>query len=119
MIKYIKEHEKFVVMKLNKSEDINEVRNYHLRQIQWLQHEQSVHLGVLALTSIVFLSVTVFLFFNPSVLLALLFLIFSLLELFYMIHYFRLENTVQKWYLIANTFDEQLHEISVNTYKMH
>jgi hypothetical protein len=76
--------------------------SYHLKQISFLQHERLVHLIVM-----LFVIFTVLLFFSlflllSNILFLVLFFILLILTMFYVFHYFRLENTVIKWYFIYN-----------------
>lgn len=69
-----------------------------LRHLAWIQHERLVHLMVLSLTSIIFLIVIALVLKYESNLLILLCLILAILNIFYIRHYFFLENTIQAWY---------------------
>ena len=116
MIKYMKNHEMYILENIQTVERLDELRDYHLRQIVWLQHERFIHLCVLCLTTIIFLACVIVLFFTSMFLANLLAVILGVLEMFYMIHYFRLENTVQRWYKIANRIDLLFNGIAVNVY---
>ena len=76
--------------------------NYHLTQIGFLQHERMVHLIVMLfviLAALIFLG----LFFIIDIFLFLIvFILLIILALFYIFHYYRLENTVIEWYFIYN-----------------
>lgn len=81
---------------------------YHLEQIRFLQHERFVHLIVMLFvifSALFFFSL--FLFLNNILFLAL-FVILLILTLFYVFHYFKLENTVIEWYFIYNDRHSQL-----------
>ena len=75
---------------------------HHLVQISFLQHERLVHLIVMLfviLASLIFLG----LFLALNILLFLIiFILLMVLTLFYVFHYYKLENTVIEWYFIFN-----------------
>ena len=76
--------------------------SYHLTQIGFLQHERLVHLIVLLfviLCSLTFLAL--FLFLN-IILFLVIFVLLMILTIFYIFHYYKLENTVIEWYFIYN-----------------
>jgi len=73
-------------------------RFVHREMISFLQHERLVHLLV-TLAVIFFMLVFFVLFIFLQQLLYLgLFVILAVLTLFYVFHYFKLENTVIRWY---------------------
>jgi len=74
--------------------------SFHLKQIRFLQHERLVHLIVMLF--VIFASLfffSLFLFLN-NILFLVLFIILLVLTLFYVFHYFKLENTVIEWYFV-------------------
>ena len=81
-----------------------ELYDYHLEKLRWLQHERLVHLIVTVMVVIgeLFLVDLVVLHPDLGVVPALLMLGIAVLAGFYFRHYFFLENTVQKWYLLAD-----------------
>lgn len=106
MPSYCRAHERYIESQLAAGTPPEELENWHFRKIAWLQHERLIHLLVTLLTAAAFLfaaGLGVFLDWPPGtgILSALLFVLLSA----YLLHYFRLENTVQRWYRIA----EQLH----------
>lgn len=111
MIDYMKKHENYVNEMLEKmldGETVKELLAYHDRQIQWLQHERLVHLIVMlfvCLFTLLSFGFTVIKISTPSIVLSGLLLILSLA---YIIHYYRIENGVQKWYLISNQIRQRL-----------
>ena len=75
---------------------------YHLEQIRFLQQERLVHLIVMLFvifTALFFFSL--FFLFN-NILFLVVFAILLILSVFYIVHYFKLENTVIEWYFIYN-----------------
>ena len=74
----------------------------HEKRLSWLMHERLIHLIVMCLTAVlVMFSMGLILFFPEMITLSgPLFLIAFILLIFYVRHYFFLENTVQKWYVL-------------------
>ena len=105
MKEYIQNYEKWLKEILKQelnNDEANKLANYHKTQIQFLQHERFVHLIVMVMTIILFF-ITFFIFYNNvSLPLGVLMFILGVLSVAYIIHYYRLENTVQKWYKIYN-----------------
>lgn len=105
MITYMKRHERYVQEMLEKNlrqDALQELLEYHEKQLQWMQHERIVHLLVMlfvCLFTLLALGFTVVITTIPCVLLSVLLLI---LTIAYIIHYYRLENGVQKWYDLSN-----------------
>jgi len=98
MTDFIKEHEK----KLAEQPLRGEFLSYHLNQIKFLQHERLVHLLVtLFVMAALLVFFTLFLILK-NLWLFVLFLLCLVLSVFYVIHYFKLENTVIRWYFIYN-----------------
>lgn len=76
-------------------------KRYHLMWIQWLQHERFIHLIITLTTTFVWIVsfVLSLLFTNIlSLVFLLIFVSLTIVELFYIYHYCKLENTVQFWY---------------------
>lgn len=73
---------------------------YHLIQIKFLQQERSMHL--LVTLFVVFSTLVFFLlfYFINEILFFFLFIILLVLSVFYIFHYYRLENTLIRWYYI-------------------
>lgn len=98
MTDFIKEHEE----RLQHSFFDEDFLSFHLRQIRFLQHERLVHLLVMLFVIFSFLLfLFLFLFFN-NFLILIVFLLCLLLSVFYVLHYFKIENTVIKWYFTYN-----------------
>ena len=111
MIDYMKRHERYVKDVLEKkmdAEKLKELLTYHDKQIQWMQHDRLVHLIVMlfvCLFTLLSFGFTVIRISTPSIILSALLLILSVA---YVIHYYQLENGVQKWYLISNQINQRL-----------
>ena len=95
---FIKEHNAFLQTKgLDKH-----TLPYHLSQIHFLQHERLVHLVVMLfviLCSLIFLGLYLF---SQLFLFLIVFILLLILTIFYILHYYKLENTVIEWYFIYN-----------------
>ena len=71
---------------------------YHLRKIEWLQHERLIHLLVTLMFAVLLLFLYGLAMFREGDLLVLLLVLLVIPVLVaYVIHYFRLENAVQRW----------------------
>lgn len=70
----------------------------HLNQIAFFQHERLVHLIVTVLFAILAFSVFIVCLFQPSIPLYILLLLLMVLLVPYIMHYYLLENGVQKMY---------------------
>lgn len=105
MIDYIKRHERYVseLMETNPGQDIlRELLSYHDKQISWMQQERMAHLITMMFVCLFFLLALGFTLIYtglPGMLLTGLLLILSAA---YLLHYYRLENSVQRWYALSN-----------------
>lgn len=104
MYKYLLAHEKYIkdILSSGESRDWSAVRSYHKVQIAFLQHERLIHLLVtlaFALLLIASCIATVFYFAPVMIVLT---SILMVVEVFYVVHYYRLENGVQRWYSLYN-----------------
>jgi len=111
MIDYMRKHESFVreILGNNPNEErLRELLTYHDKQIKWMQHERLVHLIVMLSVCFFTLMVFGFAIIRTSVPSIILFVILLALSVAYIIHYYRLENSVQKWYLISNQIQNDL-----------
>jgi hypothetical protein len=111
MIDYMKKHESYVQDMLTKNPDEEKLREllvYHDKQIQWMQHERLAHLIVMLFICFFTLLIFGFAMIATSAPSIILFVILLVLSVAYIIHYYRLENGVQKWYLISNQIKQKL-----------
>lgn len=114
MKKYIKNHEKYILSKLISYENLEKYKTFHIQQIKWLQHERQIHLYILMFTSILLITNIIIMYITSIALLIFTTIILFILEFFYITHYYLLENTVQKWYKISNTFEKKINGININ-----
>ena len=97
IVGYVKEIDD--LLKNKKIENIDGVIDRHLIKISFYQHERFVHLIVTVLFAILSLISFFFALINPSLGLSLLSLMFIVLLIPYILHYYCLENNVQKMYI--------------------
>jgi hypothetical protein len=100
MIQFILEHEAYIRKLLEGSDEQNwdKVREYHKVQIMFLQHERLVHMMVTLFFGFLLVFVLFMALFLELVVFILLFVLLCVLEIFYMVHLYRLETGVQRWY---------------------
>jgi len=116
---YISRHEASVRERLwapLTQEELSDLLDEHLVKISWLQHERLVHLLVTMLFAVILMLLFVLLLLLPvpsAWLLVMTLLVLGLLVA-YIFHYFRLENSVQRWYILADEIRDQLGEIEFN-----
>jgi hypothetical protein len=114
MIDYIKRHEHYVsdsLASLHEPDKLRELLAYHDKQISWIQHERLAHLITMLFVCLFFLLTFVFTMIHftlPCILLTALLLV---LTAAYILHYYRLENSVQGWYSLSNRIRENLLQI--------
>lgn len=111
---YLKAHEQFVIDALARpgSTSMAELKEFHERQIRYMQHERLIHLIVTLFVGTDLVLIIGFIAVHPIwPAFALAALILPLLGA-YVVHYFRLENGVQRWYDLANQIDRRLGRVS-------
>lgn len=110
--KYCRDHEQYMDEHMKAGDDPAELLAWHEKKLSWIQHERLVHLIVMVMAIAVELVIVLIVLFHPETWpwSAIFMLGWMVLLLFYIRHYFVLENTVQHWYIIA----EELHEGAVN-----
>ena len=106
MKKYCREHEAYVLGEAPSEE----LLAAHLQKLAWIQHERLVHLIVTCLVVVAELFALDLMLLHPElgILPAMMGLVLAVLLGFYFYHYFFLENTVQRWYVIADRLREAL-----------
>jgi cell division protein FtsW (lipid II flippase) len=105
MIEYMKRHERYVEEMFRRNlpaEELFSLLEYHDKQIRWLQHERLVHLITMLFVCLFTLLIWGFTVMQPILPCFILSAILLLLSLAYIIHYYRLENGVQRWYELSN-----------------
>ena len=106
MKQWCREHEKMASSAVASEELLRE----HEKKIVWLQHERLVHLIVTFMVVLVELFSVYVTLMHPEfgVLPAIITAGLAILLGFYFWHYFFLENTVQRWYKLAEEMTEEL-----------
>lgn len=109
MYKYLQAHEKRMLELLASvdDQDWESIRSYHLIQTGFMQHERLVHLIVTLAFAFVMLGAYTISAVYPGAGTIALDVILTVLEIFYLVHYYRLENGVQRWYVIYNRICEK------------
>lgn len=111
MVKYLRDHEIYL-SKLLESDDkqINwkKEKKIHQEKIFYLQHERLVHLLVMLSVALFGLLSFFFTLILQINLLYLLSAIFFILTFFYILHYYQLENGVQRLYKLSNQLNKRL-----------
>jgi len=106
MITYMRKHEDMVLKVLSRGRVskpfLIRLVAYHEQQTGIFQHERLIHLLVTLAISLFLLLVFGFLLVRPGVLTAGLAILFFALETGYIIHYFKLENCIQRLYSLGN-----------------
>ena len=97
---YCREHEAAI----RAAQPSPQLLEQHLEKLRWLQHERLAHLIVLVMTVFVELFTVDLAVLHPQTnpLAAVMMLVLAVLLGFYFYHYFFLENTVQRWYRLAD-----------------
>lgn len=105
----ILQHQTWVERSLKRqiqSDELELIKSEHLRQLQFLQHERLVHLivtmAVMLLVGVVGIACILHPLCLSIELILVILVILVILELFYLRHYYFLENTTQYWYRLYN-----------------
>ncbi len=108
MAKYLRDYVKYIddILKSKKDIDLDLLMNGHLIKIQFFQHERLIHLLVTLFYGI--FTLTMFAFININILFILPSIILMVLLLFYVRHYFFLENSVQYLYKQYDMMNEKV-----------
>ena len=115
MQKYLKQHEDFIRRQLASAGDGTDwmrLARCHRTQIEYLQHERLVHLLVTLFFALCVLVVLIVVIVQPQVLTGVLLLLLLALLVPYIVHYYQLENGVQRWYHLANEIDRRAGVVS-------
>ena len=113
--KYMKSHELLVTNGMNDENSQSQLRalkEKHKRTILYMQHERMIHLRVTFAFSIFLLLTFGLALLKPLPLLFGLTGILLIMVVFYINHYFFLENTIQHWYVLMDEIEKQLNRFS-------
>ena len=111
MIDYMKRHERDVLARLENHpgpEILRELLDLHDKQILWMQHERMTHLITMLFVCLFFLLAFVYTLTYPSPPFTVLTALLLGLSIAYIFHYYRLENSVQRWYDLSNRIRSKL-----------
>ncbi|MDA3864454.1 MAG: hypothetical protein PF689_11375 [Deltaproteobacteria bacterium] len=111
--RYLKEHENSIKEICNRETNPDELQLYqkfHEKQIKFMQNERLIHLIVTLFICLFLLLVLGFSMMVTSWIPHLLSFILLILACGYLIHYFKLENAIQRWYIYSNRIEAKLHE---------
>jgi len=114
MIDYIKRHERYVteLLETNPGEDaLGELLAYHDKQISWMQQERLAHLITMMFVCLFFLLALGYTLVSPALPGILLTALLLALSAGYLLHYYRLENSVQRWYALSDRIRKSLLEL--------
>ena len=112
---YLERHEAFVRRQLasaGEAADWAGLARFHRAQIEYLQHERLVHLLVTLFFGLCTLLTLLFLVLHPQVSVGVLVVLLLLLLVPYVVHYYKLENGVQRWYHLANEIEARSGNVS-------
>ncbi|MDO5703309.1 MAG: hypothetical protein Q4G47_08155 [Lachnospiraceae bacterium] len=109
MKEYCREHEARVRSAIEEGRADRALMDIHREKILFLMHERLVHLIVTVMTVFVEVFMVALVLLHPElgIVPAVIMLGFAVLLGFYFWHYFFLENTVQRWYMIEDILREQ------------
>ena len=104
MKQYCRNHEAAVTKALSEGGVTEALLVTHLEMIRRIQHERLIHLIVTVMVVIAELFVVDLVLLHPElgIVPAIIMLALAVLLAFYFYHYFFLENTVQRWYKLAD-----------------
>ena len=98
MIDYMNNYMEYIKTILKK-EDINEsIKKDFIEHMQFMQHERLIHLLVTMLFALLLMFGFIIMLIYFSWILVVFTAIIFIVEIFYIFHYYRLENGVQKMY---------------------
>ena len=115
MWQYLRRHEAFIREALEgKRGELRweELRAFHREQLGFMQHERLIHLLVTLFVALYFLLAAGYSMSSPSWPGLALSALLLVLLVAYLVHYFRLENGVQRWYDLANQIAERCGVVS-------
>jgi Ca2+/Na+ antiporter len=113
---YLARHEAFIRGQLAGAGDGVDwagLARFHRAQIGYLQHERLVHLLVTLFFGLCTLLTLLFLVLHPQVPVGVLLVLLLLLLVPYVVHYYKLENGVQRWYHLANAIEARAGNVSL------
>ena len=110
MTEYLTNYMKYIQERLEKcqsSEELDEIMAEHKDKIAFMQHERIVHFLVTMLFAVILIVFFAVLIFKVNLAVLSLVTIVLVLLMFYIKHYYFLENTVQKMYKVYDSILEK------------
>lgn len=104
MKNFIKQHDQHIEEMLGKNTDTGALRaflEYHDKQIEYLAHERLVHTLVMLFVCLFMLLSLGFSMIKPTLPGIMIATLLFVLTVAYLIHYFRLENAILRWYRMS------------------
>jgi hypothetical protein len=114
MWQYLKAHELLVRRALEgeaSPEVLASLRQTHARRLSFFQHERLIHLLVTLFVALFFLLALCFSLVRPTLASWALALLLLALTFAYLLHYYHLENGVQRLYELSDRLDEALFDL--------
>lgn len=108
MEKYIKAHQKMLQEKMDQSLVDEALIRFHKERIQWVQHERLCHLLVFLFTLAATISFFALSLIRGDIWLFFVVALLVVLSVFYALHYFFLENSVQEWYQMTDDMEKSI-----------
>ena len=118
MTEYLTNYMKYIQEKLEKCSgqpELDDIMSEHLDKIAFMQHERIVHFLVTMLFSIILAIFIAVLVFTPNIPLLILVTMILVLLIFYIKHYYFLENTVQIMYRVYDSILEKQRKFRENS----
>lgn len=114
MYRYLQEQVRILTDGLENENELEKIYDYAKTQIAWISHERLIHLLVtLFFATLLLVSLFAALFFEKLVI-GILFIILAITVVFYVVHYFRLENGIQRLYSISNQIYGKIRQNALN-----
>lgn len=110
MYEYLKKHEKYIndLLDSDEDQDWERIRELHNEKILYLQHERLIHLMVTLAFSLYMIASVIISCIYSAIPLFILDLVLIILMIFYILHYYRLENGIQRCYLLTDKIEEKI-----------
>ncbi len=110
MDRYLRQHEAYIrrcLVEDHPDTDWTSLLAYHRAQVAFLQHERLIHLAITLFFALFALTGIALLIFLPSLSSALLAGLLLVLVSGYLVHYYKLENGVQRLYSLDRKLEEK------------
>lgn len=109
MRKYLKAYIAYIdrLLEENDAEKLASLRDEHLRQIAFMQHERLMHLIVTVLFSLMLFITIGILTYTNNIVYCFLTVLLLVLLVPYILHYYFLENGIQKMYRQFNAMNQE------------